>query len=131
MESSWVGINYEEYFHDIIKIVKNLESDCIICREKNYIHQTKHDGICGYQNLFWITVENNSFSSCIYHDITTMWYFIKLLYYNKPIDDIDSHTPYFYVFVWTYCFMPEEVSNTLLILSLMGDPDIILETKQT
>ena len=51
------------------------------------------------KSLIWIPVDNNSCSSCIYHEITLMGYVIKILYFNTSIDDVDSHTPYFDVFV--------------------------------
>ena len=45
--------------------------------------------------LFWIPVENNPLSTCIPHEITAMWYIIKIISCNTPIDDVDSHNPYF------------------------------------
>ena len=73
-----------------------------------------------------LPVENNSCSSCIYYEIIVMQYIINILFSNKPIDEVDSHTPYFDVFVWSSCSIPEEVSNiaTQPILSLSGEPDI-------
>ena len=47
MESSWLGLNYEYGFQDLVKGVNNKECACLIWREDNYIHQTKHDGLCG------------------------------------------------------------------------------------
>ena len=47
MESSWGGLNYEYEFRDIVEEVKNLECDCILWVDDNYIHQTKHGGLCG------------------------------------------------------------------------------------
>ena len=38
-------------FQDIIESVKNLECDCLICRNDNYIHQNKHDDLCGQQKV--------------------------------------------------------------------------------
>ena len=46
-----------------------------------------------------LLVDNNSCSSYIYHEITTVWSIIKLLYCNTSIDDVESHIPYFDVFV--------------------------------
>ena len=43
MESSSGGQNYVEDFQDLVEGVKKLECACLIWREKNYIHQTKHD----------------------------------------------------------------------------------------
>ena len=76
------------------------------------------------KTLVWLPVENNSCSSCIYHKITVMWYIIKLLYCNTSIYNVDSHTPYFDVFLWRTCSIPEVVINitTQTILSSMGDP---------
>ena len=58
-----------------------------------------------------IIVENNSFSIYIYHEITMTWSIINIISYNTPIDYVDSHTPYFDVFVWWSWSMTEEVSN--------------------
>ena len=57
-----------------------------------------------------------------------MWYVIKLLYCNMSIDYVDSHTPYFDVFVWRFCSIPEEVRRitTQSILSYAGDTYVIL-----
>ena len=30
MESSWVGLNNEEYFQDLVEGVKNQECDCLL-----------------------------------------------------------------------------------------------------
>ena len=50
------------------------------------------------------------------------------MFCNKPIDYVDSHTPYFDVFLWCYLYMTEEVRKitTQPILSAAGDPDRIL-----
>ena len=61
--------------------------------------------------LVWILVENKSCRSCIYHKITAVWSIIKIISCNTPINNLDSHTPYFYVFVYWYLFMTEEVIN--------------------
>ena len=50
MEYSCAYNKYEEYFQDIFEVVNNQECDCIICRDYNYIHETKHDGIYVYRN---------------------------------------------------------------------------------
>ena len=47
MESSLGGLNYEEDFQDLVEVVDNLECTCLLCRDKNYIHQAKHDGLSG------------------------------------------------------------------------------------
>ena len=75
------------------------------------------------KSLIWIPVENNSCSSCLSYEITVMWYIIKIISCNKSIDDVDSHTPYFYVFLWRYCYMPDGVRNvtTQPILSSAGN----------
>ena len=49
--------------------------------------------------LIWLTVDKNSCSRCISHEITTVWYTINLISCNTPIGDIDSHIPYFDVLV--------------------------------
>ena len=51
------------------------------------------------KTLIWFTVEKNSCISYIYHEITSILSIIKLLYCNTSIDDVESHTPYFDVFV--------------------------------
>ena len=48
--------------------------------------------------LVWVPVYNNSCNICISHEITAMGCIIKIIYCNTPIDDVDSHTPYFDVF---------------------------------
>ena len=52
---------------------------------------------------------------------------------NTSIDDVYSHTPYFDVFIRSYCSMPEEFSNitTQYIISSAGDPYGILIGKKT
>ena len=79
----------------------------------------------------WFLLENNYCSSCISHEITPMWYIIKLLYCNMSIDDVELHTPHFYVFVWRSCYMPEEVRNitTQSIIILTGERYGILIVK--
>ena len=39
------SVNNKYEFQDLVEGVKNLECDCILWRDENYIHQTKHDGI--------------------------------------------------------------------------------------
>ena len=43
MESSLVGPNFEYDLKDIVEVVKNLDCDCILWRDDNYIHQNNHD----------------------------------------------------------------------------------------
>ena len=78
--------------------------------------------------LAWISVDNNYCSSFMSHEISAMWYIIKLLSYDKTIDDAGSNTPYFYVFLWWYWSMTEEVRIFTMqsIISWAGDPDHIL-----
>ena len=78
--------------------------------------------------LVWLLVENNYCSSCVSHEISVMWYIIKFLSCNTPIDDVEYHTTYFDVVVWRYWYMPEEVRNitTQPILGLAVDPYGIL-----
>ena len=78
--------------------------------------------------IFWFPVENKSCKSCISHEITLMWSIIKILSCNTSIDDVDSHTPYFDVFVWRSCSMLKEVRNitTQYILVLAEYPYGIL-----
>ena len=45
MKSSLGGLNDEYDFQDIVEGVNNLECACLLWRDENYIHQTKHDGI--------------------------------------------------------------------------------------
>ena len=73
--------------------------------------------------MVWISVNNNSCSSCISHEVTSMWSVIKLLYCKSSIYYVDSQTPYFDMFLWRSCSMTEEVSNitTQPILILTGD----------
>ena len=51
------------------------------------------------KSLFWIPVYNNSCSSCISHEIPTIWSIIKISSCNTTIDDVDPHTPYFDIFM--------------------------------
>ena len=81
--------------------------------------------IMGYadnKRLICFKVDNNSCSRCIYHEITAMGYIIKLIYCNTSIDDVDSHTPYFDVFLWRYFSITEELRNivTQYILIFSG-----------
>ena len=46
MESGCGGLNDEYGFQDLAKVVRKLECACILWKGENYIHQTKHDGIC-------------------------------------------------------------------------------------
>ena len=46
MESGCGGLNHEYEFQDLVKGLSNLGCACLICKGENYIHQTKHDGIC-------------------------------------------------------------------------------------
>ena len=80
------------------------------------------------KSLIWFPVENNSCSRYIFNEITSVWSIIKILYCNTLIDGVESHTPYFDVFVWSSCSIPGEVSNTTTqsILLLAGDPYGIL-----
>ena len=83
------------------------------------------------KSLVWIPVKNNYFSICISYEITAMWSIINLLSFNTLIDDVYSHTPYFDVVVWSYFYIPEEVSKitTQSIISVAGAPDVILIEK--
>ena len=63
------------------------------------------------KRFLWFPVDNKYFSSCLYHGITQLGYIIKRLSYITYIDDVDSHTPYFDIFVLSSCSMPEEVRN--------------------
>ena len=40
-------MNYEYDFEDRVKGIKNLECAFIQSRDKDCIHQTKYDGLCG------------------------------------------------------------------------------------
>ena len=51
MELGWGGLNYEHDFQDLVELVNSLDCACLIWIEDNYIHQTKHDGICGQQKV--------------------------------------------------------------------------------
>ena len=93
MESSLSDHNCEDRFKDFFEGVNNQECDCLLMIEENYINQTNHDKICGYKMLVCITVDNNSFSSCISHEIYAIWSIINIISCNMPIDDVDSHTP--------------------------------------
>ena len=81
--------------------------------------------------LIWISVDINSCSSWISHEITLMWSIIKIISCNISIDDVYSHTPYFDVFVWKYFSMTEKLRNTTMqyILNLAGEPYGILICK--
>ena len=45
MGSSWGGPNYEENFQNFVGGVNNQDFDCILWRDENYNHQTKHDDL--------------------------------------------------------------------------------------
>ena len=128
MESSWVGPNFEEVFRYLVGGVKNWYCDFLLWRDDNYIHKTDHDRICREKRLACITVENNYCSSYISHEITSMWSIINIISCGTSIDYVDSHTPYFDVFVCWYWSMPEELMNTTtqLIISYAEDPYGIL-----
>ena len=83
------------------------------------------------KSLIWFPVENNSCSSYISHEITPMWSVIKLISCSMSIDDIESHTPYFCMFVWRYCSIPGELRNitTKYIISSAGYPYGVLMGK--
>ena len=85
------------------------------------------------KSLIWFLVDNNSCSSCISHEITSMWSIIKILSCNTSIDDVGSCTTYCDVFVWSSCSIPEEVRNitTQYILILVGNPYDVLIGKAT
>ena len=51
------------------------------------------------KSLVCIPVENNTCISCIYLEITVTESIINILSCDRPIDNVDSHTPYFDVFV--------------------------------
>ena len=51
MESSLVGLDYVYAFRDLVKVVKNPECAFILPRDDKYIHQTKNDGLYGYQKV--------------------------------------------------------------------------------
>ena len=80
------------------------------------------------KRLIWIPVENNSCSSCISHEITTILSIIKIISSNTSIDDLESNTPYIDVFVKKSFSTTGEVSNitTQYILGSTGDPYGIL-----
>ena len=80
------------------------------------------------KRLVWMPVNNSSCSSFISHEITAIWYIIKLISCNRPIDYVESHTPYFDLFVWRSWSMPDELRNITMqhILSSAGDPDGII-----
>ena len=52
MESNWGGLNYEPYYQGLVELVNIMECDCLLWRYENYIHQTKHDGLCGQQKVY-------------------------------------------------------------------------------
>ena len=85
-------------------------------------------GYLARKSILWITIENDSCSSCISHVITAMLSIINIISCNTYIDDVDSHTPYFDMFVQTSWYIPEEVRNitTEPIISLEEDSDVIL-----
>ena len=56
-------------------------------------------GYVDSKKLIWIPVGNNPWSICIYNEITTILSIINILSRNTSIDDVDSYTPYFDVFV--------------------------------
>ena len=80
------------------------------------------------KSMFWLPLENNYCSSWIAYKMTAMLSIIKLLYCNTTIDNLDSHTSYFDVFVWKSCSMLEELRNITIqpILSSAEDPYGIL-----
>ena len=63
------------------------------------------------KTMVYISVDNNSCISCKSHEISAMWYIINLISCNMPIDDVESRTPYVYVFVWCYLYIPEELGK--------------------
>ena len=85
-------------------------------------------GCVDNKRLVWFPVDNNSCTSIISHEITPMWYIIKLLYCITYIDDVESHTTYFDMLVWRSCSIPEEVRNITMqyIISSAGEPYGIL-----
>ena len=56
-------------------------------------------GYTDKKRLVRITVDNNSCSSCISHNITTMWSIVNIIYFSMLIYDVDDHSPYFDAFV--------------------------------
>ena len=80
------------------------------------------------KRLIWFSVDNNSCSRCIFYEITSMLSIIKLLSCKCIHWWCILSNPIFYVFVWSFCFMTEELRNitTQSILSLEGEPYVIL-----
>ena len=99
MESSWADPKNKEEFQYIFEGVKNQECNFLLWIGKNHIHQNKHDVLYGYKRLVWLPVEDNSCSIPLRHKISAMWSITNFLSCNAPIDDVDSYTPYFHVFV--------------------------------
>ena len=124
MESILGGLNYEYEFQDIFEVLKNLEYARLLWRDENYSSMGSVDN----KRVVLLPVDNNSCSIWILHTKTAIWYIIKIISCNTSIEDVDSHTPYFYVFVWRSCYIPEEVINitTQPILILEGEPNGIL-----
>ena len=60
-------MNYEAYFQDLVNGVNNRECDCLICIYDNYMNESRHYDLCGYKMMVWISVENKSCSSRIFH----------------------------------------------------------------
>ena len=70
------------------------------------VQQPNMMGSVNNKGLIGFPVYNNSFSSYISHKTSLVWSVIKFLYCKTSIDDVDSHTPYFDMFVWRSCYMP-------------------------
>ena len=83
------------------------------------------------KSLVYIPVDNNSCSSWISHEITAIWSIINIISCNTSINDVYYHTPYFYIFIWGSCSMPEEARNiyTQYIIISAGDTYGILISK--
>ena len=54
-------------------------------------------GYVDNKRLIWIPVYNNPCSSCIYHEIISMWSIISIISCNILIDNVDSK-PHIFVF---------------------------------
>ena len=48
MEYTRSDTNDEEFFWDLVEGINILGCDCLLWREKNYIYETNHDCLCGY-----------------------------------------------------------------------------------
>ena len=42
-------MNDEPGFRNLVEVVKKLECYCLICRDENYTHQIRYDGLGGKQ----------------------------------------------------------------------------------